>query len=199
MQPHHSCNGQAVLFTSSSLQLNLWWSDCMAIKHRFAMQEYSMATATTAIPLHLLLSPPLILNFRNTPQIHLHLLNLSIILRICRASWTVYKYQSHSSSVPRAICFWRMPAGLLEIIRHGPPLPAWRANAGDCWGHAQRHSQNIIQSPHQCRRISKIFSITSGNGQNPWQQKDLWLYNTLLKISADGHKTERVSQKNCMM
>lgn len=48
-------------------------------------------------------------------------------------------------------------------------------------------------------KLMKTFPLPVVTGENQGSKKDLWLYNMLLKISADGHKTERTSQKNCMM
>jgi len=48
-------------------------------------------------------------------------------------------------------------------------------------------------------KLIKSFPLPAATGEIQGSKKDLWLYNTPLKISADGHKTERISQKNCMM
>lgn len=48
-------------------------------------------------------------------------------------------------------------------------------------------------------KLIKSFPLPAVTGKIQGSKKDLWLYNMLLKITADGHKTERISQKNCMM
>lgn len=127
--------------------------------------------------------------------IHLdHPEDLHIILNCLQASVLLHSL----SRSPISCCFWKMPAGWLEMA--GMFLLA--SMKGKCWqllGSLTVGLSNVVCNPCWYHRINKSLSITSGKRQNPRQQKDLWLYNMLLKISADGHKTERISQKNCMM
>lgn len=59
----------------------------------------------------------------------------------------------------------------LETVRRVSPLPTWRATSAECWGHTQRLSRSLVWNAYWRRKINKTFSITSGNRQNPKQQK----------------------------
>ena len=165
------------------------------------MQEYS--TSLQPLP-----PPPVpgpifsFLQLFSTSAVHLKFSfgssKLRSFWRICRASWTVYKYQSFSSSLSRAISgyFWRThrrpsDASLLCQCRGQPVLSARVTHKGSL----EASSETLTDAA----KLIKSFPLPAVTGKIQGSKKDLWLYNMLLKISADGHKTERISQKNCMM
>lgn len=138
----------------------------------------------------------------STSAVHLKFSSVSSTFRsswrICRASWTVYKYQSFSSSLSRAILhyFWRMhwrrsDASLLCQCGGQPAPSAGVTHKGS--------REALSEMLTDATKLIKSFPLPVVTGEIQSSKKDLWLYNMLLKISADGHKTERISQKNCMM
>lgn len=65
-------------------------------------------------------------------------------------------------------------------------------------GAGVRH-RDSTEASSDATKLIKSFPFPVATGKIQGSKKDLWLYNMLLKISADGHKTERICQKNCMM
>lgn len=164
------------------------------------MQEYSMS-------LQPLPPPPApgpvfsILQLFSTVAVRLKFSSVSSTLRsfwrIRRASWAVHKYQSFSSSLSGAIsCYfcgmhWRPDASLL--CQHGgQPVPG----TGIMHKSSLKALSKLLSDT---TKLIKSFPLPAVTCEIQGSKKDLWLYNMQLKISADGHETERISQKNCMM
>lgn len=149
---------------------SIYGCQSVSTKHWFATQEYS--TSLQQLP------PPSVpgfiffLQLLSALAVHLNFISVSSSLRsfwrICRASWTVYKYQSSSSSLSQSNLMLLLKS-TLETIRHIPSFANRKGNQP--LGHAPRRFQSLISNTYWHHKINNPFSVSRGNKLNTRQQK----------------------------